>query len=311
MADLGQAIKAGLSDADPNVRQAAAIMAGLSGDKSWVKPLVQLLGDKFWQVKVRAIQALGRLGVKESLPLLMRLLGATEVTVRKRILDVLGEVKDENAPELDKTSAEPPPVLKAAALAITLLDEEVVVKPLLSALASANQNIRLAALAGLGNIRAQTAVEALIKALSDEDAKIRGAAAAALGKIKAESAVAELIRLAGDENWMVRREALIALNHIKAEAAFEALASHLNDPRPEVRRVAVLAVGNTRRPEAAEKLTPLLEDDQPPAVRKAVISSLAALGVREALDPVAVFLGDGDEGLRGEAARAVVRLSGD
>ncbi len=310
MAELKETIQAGLKDTNPNVRLAAAILAGLDGDESWAKPLTELLSDKYWQVREKAAWALRRTGAKSAKPALMRAMGANEATVRKQILDILGGVNvDEDKAKAKET--QPLPVKREAALALAAIDPEIVVSPLMDALDSENPNIKIAAIAGLGNVRAKEAVPPLIELLKDADPKIRASAATALGKIRAKEAAAALIELTKDEKWTVRMEAVIALNHIKSDEAFDALAASLNDKRPEVQRVAIMAVGNTRRPEATELLLPLLEASRQASamVKRALISSLSGLNATQALDLIAPMLSDEDEGVRSDAAKAVVRLA--
>ena len=308
--DVNQAVNAALKDGNPNVRLSAAVMAGQTADQAFLKPLVELLQDKHWQVKEQAAWALGRVGAPGAKAALMRLLGATDQIVRKRILDTLGgQIPDEGSKGAPAKDDEPIQVKKAAALALARIDPDIVVNTLISALDSPNNSIKAAAIAGLGTVRAEAAADKLIEALSNEDPAIRGAAAAALGKLKAETAVDRLIELTEDEKWTVRQEALIALNHIKDDRAFDALAARLKDPRPEIRRVAVMAVGNTKKEEAVDLLRPFIQPDEKADIRRAAISSLSALNDVESLNVIAVGLSDQDEGVKSEAARAVMRLA--
>ncbi len=304
---MHNAILSGINDKNPNVRQAAAVLAGLSQEPELAGKVAKLLKDRFWQVREKAAWALGRLNNKAVVPDLMAVLGVTKAGVRKKILDTLGHVVDEE--QTDKEKDDNPPVVKrAAALALARLSPETLADPLIQAFESPNENIKIAALGGLGNMRVQNAGKLILESLQNPKTKIRMAAATAAGKLKIKEAIPRLIELAEDENWGVRLEAVIALNHLKAEESFEVLCSRLKDPRSEVRRVAAMAVGNTRREEAAKLLVPLIQADQTPAVRRAAINALIGVNAVAELSRIAEALADPDEGVKGDAAKAILRL---
>ncbi len=306
---LTGAIETGLKDQNPNVRLAAVILAGQTAQAGFAKSLAALLSDKHWQVREKAAWALGRIGNPAVVPALMRLMGANETIIRKKILDVLGgQAPAEDANEKSKEE-EPLPVRRAAAMAIASLDPNVVVNTLLQAAESANPSIKVAAMAGLANVQAKAATPLVMASLNDSDLKVREAAITAAGKLKLNEAVPVLIGFCDDERWTIRHEAVIALNHIKAEEAFEALVARLEDQRNEVRRVAIMAVCNTRRPEAVNLIRPFMAPEHSIPVRRAAISSLAALGANDTLEEVAMGLGDADESIRQEAAKAVLKLA--
>ena len=304
---MSNAILSGITDNNPNVRQAAAVMAGLSEDPMLAVKVAKLLRDRFWQVREKAAWALGKLGNKSVVPELMKVLGATDAIVRKRILDTLGNVGDEEAAEKEKEE-NPLVVRKAAALALARLSPETLADPLIQAFDSPNENIKVAALGGLGNMKVQSAAQLVLDALKNPESKIRKAAITAAGKLRLKDAIPALMELTEDGNWAVRLETVIALNHLKAEGSFQVLCARLKDSRPEVRRVAAMAVGNTRREEAQEFLVPLLKPDQPPAVRRAAITALAGLNATDSLDLISEALTDQDEGVKGDASKAILRL---
>ncbi len=304
---MSNAILAGLKDSNPNVRQAAAIMAGLCGDPALAGKVSKLLNDKFWQVREKAAWALGRLNNESAVPALMKILGANETIVRKKILDTLGNVGEDESSGKDKDE-NPTVVKKAAALALARLRPETVAEPLIQAFDSPNDNIKVAALGGLGNMKALSAAPLVLKSLGDKEPNIRKAAVTAAGKMRLQEAIPLLIKLSGDDSWSVRLEAVIALNHLKAGEGFEALCARLKDPRPEVRRDAAMAVGNTRREEAGDLLIPMLGRDQPPAVRRAAIMALAGLKAADSASHLEQALDDPDEGVRGDASKAILRL---
>lgn len=304
---MRKAILAGIADNNPNVRQAAAVLAGLSNNTDLAVKVAKLLGDRYWQVQEKAAWALGKLNDRSVIPALMDLLGANEAIMRKRILSTLGNVTEDEAATSEKDD-NPLPVKKAAALALARLSPETVVEPLIQAFESPNKDIKVAALGGLGNLKALNAIPLILESLSDPEEKIRQAAATAAGKLRLSEALPALISLTEDKSWSVRMEAVIALNHIKEEGSFQALCARLKDPRPEVRHIAAMAVGNTRRNEAGELLAPLLHPDQPPTVRRSAIAALAGVKAVDKIDLLGRSLNDPDGDVKTEASKAVLRM---
>ena len=59
---MSNAILSGITDNNPNVRQAAAVMAGLSEDPMLAVKVAKLLRDRFWQVPRKSGLGLGETG---------------------------------------------------------------------------------------------------------------------------------------------------------------------------------------------------------------------------------------------------------
>lgn len=142
-------------------------------------------------------------------------------------------------------------------------------KLLVPLLKDTDQEIRAQAARWLGDIRYEEAEDKLIPLLQDQSARVQFFAAEGLGRIKAASAVQPLIAFLetnNDEDVYLRHAGSLALARIGDVTAVEALHQH---PSKAVRIAAVVAL---RRMQASE---------------------------------VAIFLGDKDEYIVAEAARAI------
>ena len=88
-----------LSDERWEVRVAAVQALGRTGDARAVEPLIARLTDKRWQVRVAAVQALGRTGDARAVGLLIALLTDERPGVQAAAAQVLGRSGDARAKE--------------------------------------------------------------------------------------------------------------------------------------------------------------------------------------------------------------------
>ena len=312
-----------VDDPDANVRKASALALGESDNSHAKVALVKLLKDKVWQVKQEAIRSIGKAGVTEAVPHLMKITGCdSDGQALKIILKWAGAKGEETAPAgqtaqgglmasagKKKPEGDPWQLKKTAAITLSILRPELAAQPLVSMLNMDNPSARAAAMVGLANISAQTAVEPLIEQLSSSDWNTRKMAAIALGRLKAESAVSALVKLLDDDKFSVRIEAVIALNHIKPPSAVEILSKTVtSDNNYEVRKTAATALGNLRDEEAATALYTAIEDNNW-MVRKAVVDALTNLKVIDATGRITPLLGDDQEDVRAAAAAGLITLN--
>jgi HEAT repeat protein len=129
----------------------------------------------------------------------------------------------------------------SAASTLGMIKSSRVMAPLVSALESNNENIRIAAARALGSIK-EDSVEPLIDALKDNGPGVRAAAAKSLGKVKDTSAVKPLTVALKDEDKWVREAAAEALGKLKDPRAIKALTIALEDEDGFVRINAAWAL---------------------------------------------------------------------
>ncbi|PVY69288.1 HEAT repeat protein [Cupriavidus alkaliphilus] len=142
------------SDADTDVRRAAAGALGLAADVSARDALLSALRDHAWQVREEAAQTLGKLKFAEVVPSLVNALEDAYWQVRLQAARALGKIGDRRA-----------------------------LKPLTVQLGHAISNLRKEAALSLGSLRDPAALPALSAAASDADPEVRKAARIALAQI--------------------------------------------------------------------------------------------------------------------------------
>ena len=106
--------------------------------------------------------------------------------------------------------------------------------------------VRATAVKALGQIKDPRAVKNLIRALSDKDWFVRERAAEALSKI-GEPAIDPLIAALKDQNGLVRERAAEVLGKIGSATSMKPLMEAFHDDELYVRAKAVLAFGRVKR----------------------------------------------------------------
>ena len=140
------------------------------------------------------------------------------------------------------------------------LDDRSYAKPLVALLKDADPEIRAQAAKWLGDIRYKEASKELIANLTHENARVRFFSAEALGRAKDVTAIQPLIQLLAannDEDAFLRHGASFALSQIGQAAPLAALSTH---PSKAVRMGAVIALRRLASPELAKFLGDAEED---------------------------------------------------
>lgn len=314
-AKLKDSIVGHLAGDDPNLARAGCRLAAELDLKDAVPALLRALESKFWQIRVEAARALGQLG--QGLPpverAMMKLLGASDQNVRQRILiaaSTEGRAAESTADAAGKKKdAQPPPVQRAAALALSRLRPDIAETVLIEALSGENPGLIQAAISGLASLESMAGADKMIDLLDHPDTKTRKAAVTGLGRLKVRAAAPGLMKLLEDPKAEVRQEAIIALNHLKLPEAMDHLIGKLADDSADVRRVAAVALGNTRS--RSEEVIRALEGalaDNHWSVRQAAASSLANLRAEGSLDKLIALLSDPRDEVRREACLACFKL---
>lgn len=173
-----------LSDRHPLVRAAAAEWAADHPDPGVIQALLGLLSENHGLCRLKAQDALLRIGGK-AIEALARFLAADRG----------------------------PAIEPALSIAVHLPDRKFLT-PALGLCRHHSAPIRVLAAALLGAIGGKEAVEALIGRLADPEAAVRSSAARGLGRLAHWPAAPKLYALLGDRAWTVRREAGLALHKL-------------------------------------------------------------------------------------------------
>jgi len=268
--------RAGAEDPDRNVRDVAtaAIRRVSTGA---VTPLIQALSGNDLGERIRAVSQLLDQGKASVLPL-TELLTNEEPTVRASAAEVLGALGDASA-------------LNAL---------------IISALADADDRVRLSATAALGRIKHARSAQVLAGLLEDEDSKVVAAAATGLEHLN-ELAVDPVFGLLNHESADVRVRATALLGRLRHRGACDRLVLGLADKVIWVRIVSAQALGEIGDSRAAPALIDALRD-RDPVVRAMAAEALGKLRDFAATLPLLDLLKDESDLVRINALRALGRI---
>lgn len=233
-----------------------------------------------------------------------RLSEAESPAVRRRAAELLGEVADEDQPEVVDalirrvTTDDDGDVRGAAIDALDAIGQDAIERLLaeltgadrgarsadwaaarrfVRALSAEQPELRMAAANALGRIGSESVVPKLLERLDDEDPRVRVRVCSSCGRIGHPGAIEPLEdRLDHDSHPLVRRAAADALGAIGTDRALAALLDLLQDESDSLRRVAAAALGNASSPKPVAPLTATLGDPHG-AVRQAAVFSLIEL----------------------------------
>ncbi len=236
-----------------------------------------LLENENHDVRLEAIRELGVLSDPVVIPFLTAALRDPDFRVRRDAAGALAQHGPDAAPaaeELARLLYDPSPFVRDRALV---------------------------ALTAIGSPRA---TEAVLAFLAVVDPGARDQVLVALGQLGSESVVDAVAPYAEDPDPFVRRAAIEALAGCGARGA-RTLRRLLDASEPSTRCRAAVALGLAGQSEDLERLRPMADQDPDPHVRACAIGALGRLGDREAVDRLAVILGDPESPANGTAADAL------
>jgi len=199
------------NDRDPRDRESASaelVKIGLPA----VKPLIASLRDSRSEVRTRVLGTLVKIGE----PAVGPLISTMREEEGKPAVGNIGFLTQKALIEIGGPS----------------------VRPLAGLLEDPSENLRMEAIAALGQMKDPSATAALIAALKSPDAGVRSRAAFGLGKTKDKDGVEPLIAALQDAEPDVRQQAAFALGQMDDPRKIEALTAVLDDPDPTVRAAA-------------------------------------------------------------------------
>jgi cyclophilin family peptidyl-prolyl cis-trans isomerase/HEAT repeat protein len=289
-----------LEDPEGRVRRRAALAIGRVGLPEGVPPLVRVLaGDRDPEVRQMAAFALGLMGNIAAIDPLRAALRDTSEPVRGRAAEALGLIGDiASAPAIAAMAAD-----ELARSDAARLDPDDLAYPL----APATEAFRL----GVFALTRLKASDALLPVVLDPAGQPRvrwWPAAYALSRIndtRAVPALATIARTGGSISKAFAARGLGAQKDGASEAALVRLAQNWQaDPRAAV--AAIRALGQIAGPDAAPALRGLLQvRTADPNIRLEAVGALAALRDRESLDMLLDLAGDAWPAMRTASLRAV------
>ncbi len=246
-----------LDDRDPWVRYFAVRSIGAFQNPAVSDPVRNLVErDPAGQVRIAAIDVLGRLNAAEAVTILQPLTAAADADIARAAIRALGHTKLETA------------------------------TPLLESLLRSAETWRrleaVAALGGRGGAAAASTLQWVAAAETDQDvANAAISALVLLGSREDADAVAATNALISLMAEPTRREALIAALSGLPSRRIDDIARGLRHLSPDVRRTTIAVLSRMKHPEATRWIESALEDPVP-AVRAAAVVELRRLGSRNA-----------------------------
>jgi HEAT repeat protein len=249
-----------LGDKYPEVQQAAEDALVNIGSAS-VKPLIPLLTSQKTDVRMRAAQALGRIGDNRAVEPLIGALRDSEVDVKKAAIDALGKIGDGRAavPLITALQSDDPSVGDIAAQSLVRIDTASVM-PLVASLQNTGSKARNRMVDVLGKTGDKRATEPLIAAIHDPDRDVQWRAVEALGRLKDPRAVEPLLADFADKSNWLRKNIAWSLGEIGDKRAVEPLIKVAEDRDSDAQRRAVEALGKIGDPRAIPVLVSTLRD---------------------------------------------------
>ena len=201
-------------------------------------------------------------------------------STQEKIIDILGELRDEEAPtllyEVLKSENYKLQILSANALGKSKNTEAV--PHLLIALSDADPDVRIAALTALGKFRNAKICTNIANLLSDVEINVRISAVRALGKIKDPSAISYLVESLYDSFWWYGREdgiqTLLEVISSFGKAALDELVKAVQSEDPSVRRYALELLRPLREPRIIDLLEMAFYDMNYDVAEKALLALL-------------------------------------
>lgn len=289
-----------LKDENPNVRSSAANSLGMIGDRAAITPLIESLEiEKDEWVIFSEIEALGKVGDETITGPLMRfmeggseplMLASVEALKRFNVPDVAGALialldtaNDEVKREALKILVD---MLESSSDCFSkkgMLDK--LTGHLIPALGDDDEEVKYAAVKGVGLIRERRAVKVLISILRDLDS---GVPEAEERVICIHNALKEI----GDEEELILGisthgsdtpiQVIDLLGELKSEKAVGYLTGIFESADRERKRAIVAAIGRIGNIGSVDFLTEALEDESG-YVRKEAADALAKMGNKKAL----------------------------
>ena len=323
----------------PKVRHKAVSELGKMKDLRAVKPLIGLLADQDYEIRIKTIDALGEFG-SSALNHLISALKSDNVQIKKGSIYVLMIIKDSRAimplieslrdNDIAHVAAEAlakiggngvkslcfalsnnnSKVRRAAADGLRYTTDVQIVDPLIEALKDYDIDVRRFALRSLGNLRDPRSRKYITDSLKDSAHLVRLAAAAELIEIADLSSIAPLVETirTEKEDHYVQTYAGQALAKL-GDKALEPLLSLLEDKDPSVRASSAFALGLMNDNRTIIPLVSLLKDNDP-IVSTSVHGALVRQG-ELAIDPLINALKHGDDITRGNAVYVLCTIGGE
>ena len=256
----------GLNNSNKHVQSNAARALGTIGDPSAIEPLITLLrqGEIIYLVKVRAAEALGNFKDARGVDALIKSFDykgeyyQNYQSELSRILRIIGQPAVE--PLINLLKSEDPNIRKKVVKVLGDIRDERAVLPLIQRLEDEDIDVRINTIEALAKSKDIRVIDPLFSAWNDDSTRIRARAAEAIIHIGLPAL--DMLRSATkDPDPYIRWRAAYCLGWIKEGTDEGALIDLLYDKVPKVRWTAIDALGKVGSELAYKDLFDLREDE--------------------------------------------------
>jgi HEAT repeat protein len=304
------AVSRRLDSSDKNERGTAADCLGEIGDPASIGSLFKASEDREETVRAHACAALGGIGGDGALQRVAQAARSDTSYVRVCAARSLGKF-NQDAVEALRAALEDEmwEVQSAAAQSLSRMKLPAANAMLEQAAQSPNLRVRTVSLWALGRSVDDAGIDALCTALRNGDDGKRRDAAKGLGDIADDRTVDGLISATHDANYFVRRSAAEGLGKTGATRAIPALVRLLDDPESFVLWDVPKALGKIGGVEATRALLTRLRTGVDEFVRAKIVDALAAIAVKEGVDPLRAALRDREPNVRRAVSEALAKVA--
>ncbi|MCD6378941.1 peptidylprolyl isomerase, partial [bacterium] len=236
-----------IEDNNPAVVETAVFFMGLVGNKDAAVPVSQCLSNKPTYIKMRALEALGRIKPENGLQLITPFLTNFHASLRAQAALALAQLGNSKAgTKLVNSLLDPDPqVVSCAAYALGRLECKKFSEDILLLLRQNNPEIKLRSTEALGRLKYERAIPAISKLLTNSDRMISIKAAEALSRISNKNCIEPLEDLLNSSDSYLKTVALGGLGAISDDNSFSEIIELLDDNSEMVRIAALKAAALT------------------------------------------------------------------
>lgn len=208
-------IIAAAGDEDWQVRRDIVSILGDINDERSTECLQYLLrNDSSPKVRKEAINSMGKLGSKTSIPTLIEAMNDSDKNIRNSAIRALGKIKSESAVTFLISILDDPILRRDAIISLGKQKNKLAVEPLLKLLPEEDKNLGTV-IRALGEINDEECILPLLNILDSSDDKIRKAVVRALGKFDDRRITLAMINLLLDKDTKIKKAAASILKKSK------------------------------------------------------------------------------------------------
>jgi HEAT repeat protein/cyclophilin family peptidyl-prolyl cis-trans isomerase len=271
-----------LISSDPLVRLRAVEAIGRIQDRADVRRLLPMLEDKDVRVILETIFALGQIGSERAVAPLIELHKNASPEILVRIAEALGKIGGDETRDI-----------------------------LVELLHNFHSPVRRSAVLALARLQDPEATNTLLIATHDNDAGVVWRAVYALRETSSDRITTTILPLLKHDDPWVRAYTARTLSKDKSKRVIKALIKTLDDEDWHVAVAAAVALGEIGNADAVQALGRIAYKHRIHHVRKAAVTALGKIKNRGGRDFIIQALLDKSTGVRIEALKAIAAISGD